>query len=207
MIEEKFTKFAQPEEIVLLVTELGGHPADPAGWFPDLSGLEVPAAPLIALVPPGRSPAVRADPLNIPVRKRSLASHTVTLLDHLRIDVPVLYKALYDVTGPPVIGWIICHPEVIKRDTHSLECLVEVIVIPFGKSPGRDSCLLGTYHDRSSMVVRTTDENYGLPRPPKVADIEIGRDIGPEVTQVTGAIGVGKAAGHEERSVAHHYLF
>jgi hypothetical protein len=57
------------------------------------------------------------------------------------------------------------------------------------------------------MVVRTTDENYGLPRPPKVADIEIGRDIGPEVTQVTGAIGVGKAAGHEERSVAHHYLF
>jgi hypothetical protein len=57
------------------------------------------------------------------------------------------------------------------------------------------------------MVIRTTDENYGLPRPPKVADIEIGRDIGPEVTQVTGAVGIGKPTGHEERSVAHHYLF
>jgi hypothetical protein len=121
--------------------------------------------------------------------------------------VPVLYETFHDGTCPPVISGVISHTEVVEFDAHSLERQVEVFVIPFGKSPWRDPGLLCAHHDRSSMVIRTTDENYGLPRPPKVADIEIGRDIGPEVTQVTGAVGIGKPTGHEERSVAHHYLF
>jgi hypothetical protein len=121
--------------------------------------------------------------------------------------VPVLNEPFNDGPGPPVISGVIGHAKVVEFDPHSPERLVEVFVVSFGKRTGRNSFLLGADHDRGAMVVRATDKYHGFSRPPEITDVEIGGDIGPEVTQVTGAVGVGEPAGHEERPVAHHYLF
>jgi hypothetical protein len=136
MIEKKFLELTEPEEKVLLVAELGSHPADRAGGFPDLSGLKVPAAPLVALVSPGRSPAVRTDPFDIAVRQGSLASDAIALLDYFRVHMPVLDELLNDGTGPPVVRGIIGHPEMVKFNLHPSKSPVEVIMVAFGKFPG-----------------------------------------------------------------------
>ena len=57
------------------------------------------------------------------------------------------------------------------------------------------------------MIVRTADKHHYLATPPKVADIEICRDVGPEVTEVAGPVGIGKAASDEDGAVTHQYLF
>jgi hypothetical protein len=57
------------------------------------------------------------------------------------------------------------------------------------------------------VVVGSTNEHHRLTCPPKISDIKIGWYIGPEVTKVTGAVGIGKPAGHEDGSITHHYLF
>jgi hypothetical protein len=57
------------------------------------------------------------------------------------------------------------------------------------------------------MIIGTADEHHLLATSPQVSDIEICRDIGPEVSQMAGAVGIGKAAGDEDGAVTHHYLF
>jgi hypothetical protein len=57
------------------------------------------------------------------------------------------------------------------------------------------------------VVIRTTDEHHRLTCSPKIPDIKISRYVGPEVTKVARAVGIGKPAGHEDGSVTHHYLF
>ncbi len=57
------------------------------------------------------------------------------------------------------------------------------------------------------MVIGSADEYHPLTAQPQVSDIEICRDIGPEVPEMARTVGIGKSAGHEDGSVSHHYLF
>jgi hypothetical protein len=59
-------------------------------------------------------------------QKEPAALRAVTLLNDLGIDVPVVDKPVHDGTGPPVIGWIVGHPEMVKNDPHPLERLFKM---------------------------------------------------------------------------------
>ena len=119
----------------------------------------------------------------------------------------VLNEPVYHRAGPPVVGRVIGHPEMVKDDLHPFEGLVEVGMIFFREGPRRYTVFLGTHHDRGSVVVGTADKHHRLAPPPQVTNIEICRHIGPKVPEMAGAVGIGKAAGHEDGSVVHHYLF
>jgi hypothetical protein len=57
------------------------------------------------------------------------------------------------------------------------------------------------------MVVRSADEDDFLPHMPQAADIKVCGHVCPQVPDVTGAVGIGEAAGHEDGLFSHHYAF
>jgi hypothetical protein len=95
----------------------------------------------------------------------------------------------------------------VEYDIHTLECLIEMAVIPFTEVPWADTLLLCGNNDRCAMVVRTTYKNdlfTGMSHEP---DIGIRRDIGPEMTEVTWSVRIRKPTGDEKRLTVHQYLF
>jgi hypothetical protein len=144
---------------------------------------------------------------DIPVGEEPPALRAVALLDYLRVNVPVLDKSLYDGLGPAVVRRVVRHPEMVKDDTHPLEGLVKMSVELFRECTRCYSRILGAHDNRCPVIIGTADEHHRLATSPQVSDIEIRRDIGPDVPEMAGAVGIGKAAGHEDGSVTHHYLF
>ena len=187
----------EPEEEVLLLPELGIRPADETPRLFDLPGLEVPPAALVALVPPCRCIAVGADPLDVPVREEPLAFRAVTLLHHLRIDVPLLLEGVHDGPCPPVVRLPVRHPEVIEADAHPLEDMGEVLVVAVGEIPGGYALVLGHDHDGGAVVVRAADEDHLLAPPSQEADVEVCGDVGPQVAEMAGTVRVREPAGYE----------
>lgn len=102
---------------------------------------------------------------------------------------------------------IIGHPEVIEIDHHAAEGHVKMRMIAFRHLPGGDLLLLCADDNGGAMVVRTADEYHPLPGPPQVPDIEVCGNIGSQVPDMTGAIGIRQAAGHQYGLLTHHYTF
>jgi len=71
------------------------------------------------------------DPLKVPIRKEFPALWTVCLLNHLRIDVSTINKAIHHVTGTGMGGRVISHPEMVKDNIHAPECLGKMCMIAF----------------------------------------------------------------------------
>jgi len=172
-------------------------PADLADRLGYLPRLQVAAAPLVALVPPGGGAAVGADPLDVSVGEESVAGGAVGQLDLPGVDVPLLHQGLDDRLGSAVVGGVVGVPEVVELHPHPVKDLVEVVVVPGHQLRRRRPPLLGVDDDGRPVGVGAADEEGGLSHLLQPPDEYVGWDVGPEVADVAGAVGVGQSAGYE----------
>ncbi len=171
--------------------------ADLADRLGDLPRLQVAAAPLVALVAPGGGSAVGADPLDVPIGEEPVAGGTVGELDLPGIDVPLLHQSLDDRLGPAVVGRVVGVSEVVELHPHPPKYLVKVVVVSGHQLRRRRSPLLGVDDDGSSMGVGSADEEGFFSHLLQPPDVDVGGDVGPEVADVTGAVGIGQSTGYE----------
>jgi len=191
---------------MFLVAELRFCAADLADRVLDLARLKVLAAPLVALVAPGRLAAVGAGALNIPVGQEPLAFRAVSLVDRLLVDVALLLELGNNRLCPVVVGRIVSHPEPVEHHAHAFERVIEVLVIFLRERPGGCTGFFGRDHDRGPVVIRTADEDNVLACPPHVADIRISRDVCSQMAKMAGAVGIRQPARDEQRWRIHHYV-
>ncbi len=197
--EEEVLELREFEEVMFLVAELRLCAADLADRVLDLAGLKVLAASLVALVAPGRFPAVGAGALHVPVREEAFALRAVCLVDDLLVNVPVLLEFGNDGLRAVVVCRVVGHAETVEHDVHSFECLIEVCMVAFRERPWGDAGFFSRNYDGCPVIVRTADEDHFFAHPPHVADVRISRDVRSQVSEMAGAVCVRQPAGDEQR--------
>ena len=94
-------------------------------------------------------------------------------------------------------GGVVVVPEVVELHPHPAKDLVEVVVVPGHQLRRRRPPLLGVDDDGRPVGVGAADEVGGLSHLLQPPDEYVGGDVGPEVADVAGAVGVGQSAGYE----------
>ena len=138
---------------MLLIAKLRRASADLADRLFQLSGLEVLAAALIALVAACLLAAVGADTLHIAVGKEHLTLRAVTLAYRLLIDMPVLDEFLNNLGRCLMIHRVVGHTESVEEDAHLLKRLVKVRIVALRHLTRRHTLGFGADDYRRSVIV------------------------------------------------------
>jgi hypothetical protein len=181
-----------------LLSILSFAAADLAYSILDLSGLQVAATSLIALVPPGGYSAVRADAFYISIGEESGTSRAIGQFDLSGIDVSVLEQGRYDLLGPMVAFRVVSIAEEIEVHVHILKYLIEVSMIFGHQLLGRDPRRLSIDNNWSSVCISAANEQHISAHLSQAPDENVRRHIGPEVAYMTRPVGIGQAAGDKD---------
>jgi hypothetical protein len=160
MLEQEVPESREAEEVMSLFAVLCPAAANLTDGILDLSRLQVATASHVALVSPGGLAAVGTLPFHISIRQEALAFGAIGKIDLPGIDVAVLHESFYHLFGAIVASRIVSIAKEVEINLHSLEDLIEVLVILDGQSLGGHSLSLGIDHDRGSMGIRAADEEH-----------------------------------------------
>jgi hypothetical protein len=180
---------------------------DLTGRFQYLSWFKVFPASLITFISSCRFFTVGTDSLKVPIGQELLTFCAVCLLNYLRVYITPVNQPADKMFCPSMGGWIIGHPEVIKVHLHLGEGVREMGMIPFRYLAGSCTFLFGTHDDWRSMIIRAADKDHLFSFSPHEPHVKIRRYICPEMAEMAGAVGIGKATGNKKWAAIHQVHF
>jgi hypothetical protein len=150
----------------------------------------------VALVAPSGLSAVGALSFYISIRQEAITFGTEGQLDLFGINVATVHEDTYHFLRAIVTGRIVSVSEEIEIDAHTFEDLVKMLVVSGDERFGSHSQAFGIYYNGSSMGVRATYEEHIFAHLLQSSNKDVRRYIGSQMAQMTGAIGIGQAAGY-----------
>ncbi len=176
---------------VLRRAELGGGPVERAAGVAELARLERPAAVIAFVAPRLLEPAVRARPLEVPVREEPPVGRTVRRVGRPTADVPRLEEGEEHLVDLPLVEDRVGRREHVERDAEPRQRGRVDRVEPGGELGRGGARLLRRDQDRCPVHVRPGDHQHLVVAEPVEPGEDVGGDVrAREVPEMLGSVGV-----------------